>query len=507
MILGLAIIVGAIGIVQQVFVPAWVKNDEWDHYVTIKNDVSSIPKLVALTASSKNPNVVTLNLGVKRGDYPFLMTPPDSGSSVVSRDLKLVVKYNITLPNGTVEQRVLPITTAALIVKPEYYYLPETEFVYEHGYVFSRSGKNNVTLVDQIGFSNRTFTFYIFKTNFNSISVNDVYSIPLNPISTGGKVSVVNATLRFETLNPDYWVDELRKLNLNPVKIGNNISVNLTNAVMSISIVGEEGDGVRITYRPYLYVSEIRTFIGDTEIIEVVVLDQFGNPVPNVPVNGSTTIGSLDSTTKTTDANGVARFIFEATEEGTGKVTFESGGNTASADVTVTEPAGGPPRWSKNNNDTLVISPDFKWTGIHGASEIWLRNAAQIGDREGMGHHMTGSDFDINFVLYNSSVFFYFEMDFKKGSGSDRVSLWKANDTGTYTLLYQERLNSTEADKVFTDEGINVIDPDNYVSLNTEERNNLLQVKWFLQNATLSDPVSLQVQSIEEGWKVEIQIK
>ena len=505
MILGLAIIVGAIGIVQQVFVPAWVKNDEWDHYVTIKNDVSSIPKLVALTASSKNPNVVTLNLGVKRGDYPFLMTPPDSGSSVVSRDLKLVVKYNITLPNGTVEQRVLPITTAALIVKPEYYYLPETEFVYEHGYVFSRSGKNNVTLVDQIGFSNRTFTFYIFKTNFNSISVNDVYSIPLNPISTGGKVSVVNATLRFETLNPDYWVDELRKLNLNPVKIGNNISVNLTNAVMSISIVGEEGDDVRITYRPYLYVSEIRTFIGDTEIIEVVVLDQFGNPVPNVPVNGSTTIGSLDSANKTTDANGVARFIFEATEEGTGNVTFESGGNTASADVYVTEPAGGPPRWSKNNNDTLVISPDFKWTGIHGASEIWLRNAAQIGDLKGMGGGMMGDDdmFEIKFVLYDSKVFYYFEVKNKNnpGMGNKKVKIWKDG-----VNIFECNLNPSIASDMFNSNGVNLLNNSSY-SDRCNNLNKLDEIKSFLQSATLADPISLQVQEIEEGWKVEIQIK
>ncbi len=506
-ILVFAIILAGIGMVQLFFVPKWVKDDEWNHYLTIRDDFTSIPKLMALTTSSKNPNVVTLSLGVNRGEYPFLLTPPDSGSSLIAKKENIWVNYNETLPNGSVVHREIQLTSSALIAKPTYNYLPETELIYEHSYVFVRSGESggSATLADQIAFSKQGFTLYILKTNFDSIASGETVSIPLNPISTGGKISVVNATIRFESLNPPYWEKTLKDMGIDVSVSGNNVTVNLANTIMSISVIGLDGGNVNLRYRPYLYVSQIITFVGDTEVVEVIVRDQFGNPVPNVPVNGSTTIGALDSTTKTTDANGIARFVFKATEVGSGKITFESGGNSTSADVTVTEPSGGEPRWSKNRNDTLVISPDFKWTGIYGASEVWLRNADRIGNDD--GHMMGDNDFEISFVLYNSSVFYYFTFDLRYGSGVDKVWLWKTNQSGTFAYLDWARLDSTEADKIFSDEGINILDPNNYVGLSKNERNNLLSVKWFLQNATLSDPVSLQVQSIEEGWKVEIQIK
>ncbi len=507
-ILVFAIILAGIGMIQLFFVPKWVKNDEWNHYSTIKNEFTSIPKLMALTASSKNPNIVTLSLGVNRGEYPFLITPPDSGSSLAAKEEKIWISYNETLPNGSVVHRKIQLTSAALIAKPTYNYLPEVELVYEYSYVFVRSGESggsSATLTDQIAFSNQGFTLYVLRTNFNSVASSDTVSIPLNPISAGGKISVTNATIKFESLNPSYWERTLKDMGIDVSVSGNNVTVNLANTVMSISVMGLDDAEINLNYRPYLYVSRITAFVGDTEMIEVIVKDQFGNPVPNVPVNGSATIGTLDSSTKTTDSNGVARFVFYATEKGSGKLIFESGGNSTSADVTVTEPSGGEPRWDKNNSETLVISPDFKWTGIYGASQVWLRNAEQIGDDDSM-HMGGGNDFEISFVLYNSSVFYYFTLDVKYGSGADKVWLWKTNESGTFAYLDWARLDNTKADKIFSNEGINILDPDNYVGLGIDEKNNLLSVRWFLQNATLSDPVSLQVQLIEEGWKVEIQI-
>ncbi len=508
MVLALAIIVGAIGIVQQFFVPAWIKNDEWNHYTQLRQDFSSIPKLIALTASSGNPNVVTLNLKVDRKSYPFLMSPPDTGTFLKAERERIWINYTERLPNGSTATRNLSLTTRALIAEPKYYYLPNEKFFYENSLVFVRSS-GNATLVDQSAFTNRSFTIYIFDTDFDSISSSDVMAIPLIPISYGGEIAVVNATIKFQSLYPEYWNRTLSEMGIDVSRQGNTVTVNLTETVLRIAVVATDSTSVKLVYKPYLYFSELTTFLGDTEIIEVVVLDQFGNPVPNVQVNGSTTIGLLGSSknaTKITDANGIARFVFKATEEGGGELTFEAGGNSTSADVTVITP--GENLWDRNmNNDTLVTSPDFKWAGIHAASEIWLKNATQISTKE--------NKLDIYFTLYNSSTYYYFEIHASE-AGDDKIWIWRYRNT-LQQLLNEELFDSSKSDKIFTPDGINILDPTYYKDCDGKNsskwnstkcediRDALSQVKWFLQNATLSDPISLAIQDIK-GWAVEIQI-
>jgi len=507
MVLVLAIIVGAIGIIQQFFVPAWVKNDEWNHYTKLRHDFSSIPKLIALTASSGNPNVVTLDLKVDRGNYPFLMSLPDTGTFLKAEKERIWVNYTERLPNGSITNPPpLKLTTRALIAEPKYYYLPDEKFFYEHSLVFVRSS-GNVTLVEQSAFTNRSFTIYIFNTDFDSISSSDVIAIPLIPISYGGEISVVNATIKFQSLYPEYWNRKLSEMGIDVSTSGNIVTVNLTDTILRIAVLATDPSAVKLVYKPYLYFSELTTFVGDTEIIEVLVRDQFGNPVPNVQVNGSATIGSLDSASVTTDANGIARFVFKAPQiPDTGTITFEVKGEKTQVNVTVISP--GENLWDKNtNNDTLVTSPDFKWAGIHDASEIWLRNATQISTKE--------DKLDIYFTLYNSTTYYYFEVHASKAE-DDKIWIWKYKTTLTQ-LLNEEVLDPSKSDDIFTSDGINIIDPTYYKDCDGKNspkwnsskcrdiRDALSQVKWFLQNATLRDPISLAIQDIK-GWAVEIQI-
>ncbi|WP_456368994.1 Ig-like domain-containing protein [Geoglobus sp.] len=490
LVLAFAIIVGGIGVVQQFFVPAWIKNDEWVHYQTFRNEFSSIPKLISLSASSGNPNVITLPLRVDRGDYPFLITPPDTATSVTTKEERITIKYREMLPNGSISPvKTLNITTTAIIAKPIYFYLPETEFIYEHGYVFVRSS-GSATLVGQNIFNNNSLMLYILKTNLGSVSGGDVLTIPISPISSGGKISVVNATITFESLNPDYWYNTLKDMGLDVTVSGNDsITFNVSNTVMRIAVLGSGSADLRNWYAPYTDISELTMYVGDTKIIEVTVRDRFGNPVPNAIVNASITgdIGTIEPS-QTTDASGIARFQFRAMKEGGGAITFESGGNSTSINTIVRSTK--EEVWSETSNTTKVTSPGFVWAGIHDASKIILKNGIKIENDEPK----------IEFILYNSSDQYLIKIE------EDRVEIFNSGK-----IIVDAKLTQQAIQNISSPVGTDILDPDNYVKgmgkpyLDPSEEEALSAIRNMLQTATLSDPVNLAVQKMT-GWIVEIQI-
>ncbi|HXT16563.1 MAG TPA: Ig-like domain-containing protein [Gemmatimonadaceae bacterium] len=61
--------------------------------------------------------------------------------------------------------------------------------------------------------------------------------------------------------------------------------------------------------------------VGDSLSLQVRVIDRPGNPVPNSAVNWSTTGGTLSGLTTTSDATGIARTTFRASQAGTYLVT------------------------------------------------------------------------------------------------------------------------------------------------------------------------------------------
>ena len=111
MILGLAIIVGAIGIVQQVFVPAWLKEDEGDHYFKMKSEFEKIDEKLK-EAVNYGTSSLNLDLEMRYPDYPFLITPNTVTSSLY---VKKIGKIDSQLFNRRVN-------VTAIILDPKYYY-------------------------------------------------------------------------------------------------------------------------------------------------------------------------------------------------------------------------------------------------------------------------------------------------------------------------------------------------------------------------------------------------
>ena len=522
MILGLGIIVGVIGIVQNFFVPEWMKAEEWDHYELVSSEFSYLAKIVALSSSTGNPNTVTIDMMVEHSDYPFLLTPPDTGSFIRVEKLRINITYYEIFPNGSVasKPKTLVLNTSAIILKPDYVYLDDVEFIYEHGYAFKRYRNANVTLTDQSMFMGDTVNIYIINTTFDSLATTQPLNLVFSPLSYGGVIGAANATIRFESLNPSYWA------NIGANVTGNVVEVNVTNARLKIAAIMVTSTGSNITATSALspqltelvpLSSQLNLMVGETEKVEVMARDQFGNPMSGVVVNASvnvtgSSIGNLDRTSVTTDVQGIATFYFTATNEGLGTINFEAESKQASIPVKVIDlNTSAERKWDQNTfNTSVVLSPDFIWTGIYGASKIVLKNVVSLtGESE--------TEFYIQFVIHNKTKFYLFEVDWGKPERpprSDRYGRVSIYKDGT-ELFRRELLNETVQawekifEKWYPDVGTDLLNETNYGDP-TYVSSHLLEVKNFLQNATPDDPVSLVIQRLgeeEEGsWKVEIQI-
>lgn len=506
-ILAFAIIIGLFGIMQTVFVPEWTRTEEVSYSKLVLSEFSAIQKVVSLSSSLGDPNTVTIDLGVKHSSYPFLLTPPDMASSLKVRKLNFTITYNETLPNGSVYNKTLTYNTSAIILTPNYLYLDKRDLIYEHGYAFKRFETANITIVEQSSFRSDRITFYLLNATFDSISSVQPVSLVFAPVSYGGNIKVDNATLTFESLNPEYWNETLRDIGQVNVS-GNLVELKIENAVISLAVLSSSTEGNYVSIAPQLDLivplsSRLDLFVGETEKVEVLARDQFGNPMSGVTVNASVngTIGHLDRNASTTDLNGVATFYFTALLEGSGTIDFQADSKQASLPVTVVDVSVQERKWDQNTfNTSVVVSPDFVWTDIYNASKIILKNATSItGEPQ--------SKFELRFVVYNDTVFYYFEILGKKKNQRRVVSLYKNLDIN-FGFKYK-RLTSDAWDNIFNSIGADLLNKSNYESPNSV-KNALDEVRNFLQNATQDNPVNLAIQSLghegEGGWKVEIQI-
>lgn len=506
-VLAFAILIALLGLIQAVAVPQWVRGEEQDHFKLVTSEFSSLAKVIALSASTGSPNTVTLDLGVEHQDYPFLVTPPDMASSIFVKKLKMKVRYNETLPNGTVYRVNRDFITSAIILVPNYMYRGNVDFIYEHGYAYRKYEQANITMVDQNSFRNGSITLYILNTTFGNMSSTQPVNLNFAPVSQGGVIKVDNATITFESLNPSYWKDSLKNIGTVTVS-GSNVTVKVKNVQLSMAhIVGSPESNVNAV-TPSLdlivpMISKLDLLLGETGKVEILARDQFGNPLAGVNITASVTGGigtvrGVSGQSSFTSSNGLATFYFTATGSGTGKIDFtgvyKGVTKTTSLDVTVTD-IRALNKWNSSYyNTSVIISPDFTWTGIYNASKIILKNATQITSK--------GEDkLDIYFVLYNKTRFYYFEVHASNKSEDSKVWIWENG----VNLLNEQKLNSTLAKNIFNSVGVDILDPNSYSSCTGSCLINLSKLRNFLQNATASNPVDLAVQDIK-GWKVEIQI-
>ncbi len=132
LVLALAIVVGLIGVIQNVFVPKWIKEKEWDHYIQLKNEFEKLTEK-AVDASNTGLAIQRFNLRIDYPDYPFLMTP-NQGSSLL--EIEKIGTLKITGGANPVT-----VDVYAIAFVPNYYQLKVNKEYFILGEIYTETGK------------------------------------------------------------------------------------------------------------------------------------------------------------------------------------------------------------------------------------------------------------------------------------------------------------------------------------------------------------------------------
>ncbi|AIY91275.1 hypothetical protein GACE_2254 [Geoglobus acetivorans] len=155
--LAFAIIVGGIGVVQQFFVPVWLKNEESMHYFEVKKEFEKLDEKI-IEAANYGSSVLNVYLDTNYPKYPFLITPSKASSSIKIERI------------GEMESSLLSrkINITAFVLEPRYHYMnvpPETMILGEYF-----SGGSDIGGMDL--YQNGKMTLLIFESDEKTISGN-----------------------------------------------------------------------------------------------------------------------------------------------------------------------------------------------------------------------------------------------------------------------------------------------------------------------------------------------
>ena len=342
-VLLLAIIMGFIGIVQSSWVPEWNKAVEAEHLDEVSYEVAELSEVVSLAASTGNPAKIVIDAGVKYPEYYILISPSKAAGSVGKRELWV----NISGIAGSTSYT-KNFTTYAITYKPNYLYSSSPELVFEHSAVLKMENSYLVVNSDQSSFTRSKITLYLINATFNPFSTTDNINLVFYPISYGGSTRF-SGTIEFvcydertaswwnETLSSIYGSDNVTQdgrkitLNVNNVELSINYFVATATSAGEVEIVSEMSPA---ELQP-LSESSYTVYEGTTVPLGVRVVDNYRNPVRNVPVEvklDGSTVATLNS-----NINGEVWFYHQAVDTGDHHLVFSTSFDSESYQIEVIE--------------------------------------------------------------------------------------------------------------------------------------------------------------------------
>jgi len=299
-VLLLAIIMGFIGIVQSTWVPEWNKAVEAEHLSKLESEISEIPKIMFLSATTGKQGAASIDAGCEYPNRVVLINPPPASTALTAVPLSVEVEFNETLPNGKIFHYNKTFSTHAILLQPSYFYLQRPKMIVEHSAIIKSEVGSVIEIASPISFARNKIHLFIVNTTFNSFSSSRDISLQFDPISYGGRVFVKNATITVEVLDEtfNWWNDTLANIfgADNVTSDGNgNITITLNNATLSMSYLvvhASSGGSVEVSesVEPYRivglqpYENEVNLTTGMVEKFGVKILDKYMNPVRNAKV-------------------------------------------------------------------------------------------------------------------------------------------------------------------------------------------------------------------------------
>jgi len=324
-VLLLSILIISLSLIQVNLVPALCKE------VELKHENSILYSVYALTDKLMEDSLatITFNLGVHYPSYPFLVSPPTSGCTLVVDKFKINVTYEELLPNGTWVNRQISINTTRLTIYLNYFYNKGYKIVFENTAVFKADDEDKYIILSHQKMFENEIKIVGINSTFQSMSTTQPIDVWLEPVSYGGYVIARNITVEFESDYPDYW----KNLTGYDVSVnGDKVTIKYDNVtILRISYF-------LLTRGQYPYKLEPERIIptnpttnytlgvNKSIILGVKVVDKYNNPVRGERINvtvSNESVGRVNVNKTYTNFYGNAYVIFTANSTGFTKVIFK----------------------------------------------------------------------------------------------------------------------------------------------------------------------------------------
>ncbi|WP_202319892.1 DUF2341 domain-containing protein [Archaeoglobus neptunius] len=335
-VLLLAIIMGLIGVMQAQLVPAWNRAVEAKHMDELSYEIADLSESISIAASTGNPAKVVVDAGVRYPNYYVLLSPSKGSGTVSSK----VLSVNISGIGN--------YTTSAIVFRPNYFYSPSPELVYEHSAVFKIESSSFVVDSGQSSFSRDRIVIYLVNATFQSFATTGNVNLVVYPISYGG-VQRYSGTITFECYSErtaEWWNSTLASIygSSNVSRTGNTVEVRTSNVRLSIVYLeayATASGEVEVNEKPQpakvlkLSAPSYVVYQGVTVPLGVRVVDEYWNPVEGAEVTVS--VDGNIALRANTNERGELWYYYQAFEAGTHTIVFSTGVGSVTYTVEVLE--------------------------------------------------------------------------------------------------------------------------------------------------------------------------
>jgi hypothetical protein len=330
MIFLIMILTTFLALVQTYQVPQWSKSEELKHYDELVSEFSDL----ALLASGKS-STLTIDAGLDYADYPFLLTPPDTSSSIYTKEKNLSIKFKSLLPNGSITTRSIENKTSAIFLKPNYFYIQAETLVFENGVVFRKGEGYTFPVTSQPIFSGNRIAIPIIYTDIQPISTSSI-NLKLTPVEFGS-LTVKEFNFQFETEFSDYWKDVFKEWNESLseysieygcengtcwVNASGDFILNIDEWSVAERAMAEERNVEFLV----IYPTNLTIPFNSSVKVDVWAFDKLSRPIQGIKINAS--YGEhleLASSSPVTNYDGAASFYFKGVDIGKGDIEFSYG--------------------------------------------------------------------------------------------------------------------------------------------------------------------------------------
>jgi len=387
----LGFLVVALSLYQATVVPQQNRGVEFGHSQTVQNQLVDVRNALVRAATTGTAQPSTVDLGVRYPPRAFFVNPPPATGRLATHGTA-DPSVAVTVENATAVDaetrdywngsRVARYGTGSLAYRPGYnVYRGAPTTVYENTVLYDRLARGNRTATDQALVDGRTVTLVLLNGSRSASGVSAT-AVEARPLSVSTRVVTVrndtaNVTVRLPTALPaEEWDALLRDepavahdVVPAPSGSGNVLELTLFRGVTYELRVARVGVGRTSAAEPPAYVVPVTELEGtlatdETRTVVAEVRDRFNNPVSDAAVTAEVTSdgavpgGELDNgttagtrVTARTDAEGRARFAFEATNA------------TVEPSVNVSVAGGARPHLRVVYRDLTVVPGDGSGTG------------------------------------------------------------------------------------------------------------------------------------------------